>query len=167
MTIPADRFLLNDDSTAWVVGESLDWWMTIDHPCDTCDGQTRYEGDGFVCSADCIDGRHTFPVEVECPNIECGDVRVGPCPKCGNRNAPRRRDTYRVSIVPGMVLPIVSKPSDLDVPCVTLLGAWRDRMVGMHWHKPHDEWEMPGTVITDLPSAAARSQYAVKLKVAA
>jgi hypothetical protein len=109
--IPATSFQLNDDGTAWCVLANhakmggWPWWMALDRPCDTCGGDldlAEPEGD---CT-DCIDGRHTFTVEVEPFNAELADAF----------NLPFVPITHRVSVVPGMVLPIVEEAGSKDIP---------------------------------------------------
>jgi len=101
--IPADRIHFNDDGTAWLVEEALPdspsgWPATRnDRPCDTCGGSMYVwpEGSSFRSNTPCPDcdgtGRHTFTIEVENDTY-----LIDPS------------FTYRVSVAPGMVLPIVS-----------------------------------------------------------
>jgi len=84
MTIPADHWHTNPDGTAWwvpapIAGEPV--LRELDRLCDTCGGTEVTEtehgiidpSDGSVTSVetvihacpDCINGRHTFTVEVE------------------------------------------------------------------------------------------------------
>jgi hypothetical protein len=99
--IPADHFLDNGDGTAWIAthgGLGIDLFDSFDRPCDTCDGlkviELRPYGRGNERRCPDCDGtgRHTFTVEVEWVD--------------GQRTPPQR---FRVSVVPGMVLPIVDQ----------------------------------------------------------
>ena len=157
MTIPADRIKFSDDgTTAWLIVRTFDQWFweePLDRPCDTCGGgdvaaqlaalpdmaKESAEAIQLVMSAakrqlcTCIDGRHTFPIEVG----------------------------VHVSVVPGMVLPIVGpvkgprplryvllNPADADAPWMAL--------------------GVPGPIFQrcdPLPSAAAPGMFAVRLNV--
>ena len=97
--IPATHWADNNDGTAWLVEEAAPdspsgWPATRnDRPCDTCggdceDGPNYHTPIAWHCP-DCIDGRHTFDIEV-----------------VGYSEHGRFTRTHRVSIVPGMVLPI-------------------------------------------------------------
>jgi hypothetical protein len=111
--IPADHFLDNGDGTAWVVGTEEERTPGV-YPdgdtarsCDTCGGNQRIDLPDYR-NAECPDcdgtGRHTFMIEVErtCPGG--GDLCGGDDP---HTLMPPR--THRVSVVEGMVLPIVGK----------------------------------------------------------
>lgn len=156
--IPADHIQFNGD-TAWLVG--TEWWGTTimrdaqDRPCSTCEGcgwtvegPNYYEpyGDRIVC-LDCIDGRHTFDIEVEADYfIEPSHHHV-------------LADVHRVSIVPGMVLPIVDiwpteSPAIYHDPSSPVSEWWYTLA------KP-DGWNLPIT----LPSAAAPGLWAVQLRL--
>jgi len=152
--IPASHFHDNGDGTAWVVG--TEWWATTimrdaqDRPCDTCLGRTRYEGDNFVCP-DCIDGRHTFTVEVDHRLWMEGNYIDG------------HIDTIRVSVVPGMVLPIYDdnderafRPYDR---CIIIGTRPQDEGIVVIWSGDGDFEQIT------LPPAAAPGMWAVKLAV--
>ena len=98
--IPASHWHDNGDGTAWwVEPDGVDhamvvYWRGLDRPCDTCGGDldlAEPEGD----CPDCIDGRHTFEIEVPCSNREWikGDEKV--CPTCHGGG----KITFRVSVV--------------------------------------------------------------------
>lgn len=100
--IPFDHWHDNGDGTAWLVKSGFDSdfpasrLSELDRPCDTC---SQYSGPNDVINRkDCIDGRHTFEVEVEHHDAAYMTYQT---------SEPSTR-TYRVSIVPGMVLPILS-----------------------------------------------------------
>lgn len=134
--IPADHIHFNDDGTAWmIVREFVErndrWWDSarylsdLDRPCDTCDGvgcsmNGLESGDHgplacehLGCCPDCIDGRHTFEIEVEGCVCDSEHGYVDSCP--GNQ-------WHRVSIVPGMVLPIYGVPMPLGTGRATDWG---------------------------------------------
>ena len=152
---PADRFLLDVD-TAWLVYEdqslfSVDANKLLDRPCDTCKGEpppfVSY-GPGMVqmqCADRCIDGRHTFDIEVE---VRTSQLGVEP------------KATYRVSIVPGMVLPIVGWTSPFPEAFITPDGD-RHRVYPTGVEPDTDD-----TLLITLPPASAPGMWAVKLKVA-
>jgi hypothetical protein len=115
--IPATHFGPIVDGKAWFVFESspvhgVRRITDLDRPCDTCGGALgrnvyRDSNDPgcFVRCPDCIDGRHTFDVEVECE---------GPA----GANIASTDGTFRrlmpVSVVPGMVLPIIDTSAMTD-----------------------------------------------------
>jgi hypothetical protein len=188
--IAADRFLLDGDTAWWVLTDD-EWLRTplsmqdaehdLDRPCETCGGtgtnpEPEYNQSDdcqfasmsddewremFPCP-DCIDGRHTFDIEVgsheamplhpDWLNPEA--ARCGGCAR-----------TYRVSIVPGMVLPIVEMAHCEDDAHICHNVPWSH--TGWLHHAAlttdrHIETEWPVT----LPSAAAPGMWAVKLRVA-
>jgi len=122
--IPADRFRLTDDGHAWwVVTEGLieSWKVeSPDRPCDSFRPVCNRIGPGFgkPDHRGCPDcngtGRHTFDVEVECWND---------CKRFGGRVPGWARGSgwdwvpcwcdgtfkiaLRVSVIPGMILPII------------------------------------------------------------
>ena len=117
--IPASSIHFNGDDTAWLLlptpefsgaeKSDLAKYIQADRPCDTCGGNWQdylepLDRDGNVVSPclDCVNGRHTFTVEVQCGTwADCS-------PTCSGVN------TLRVSISPGMVLPIVAAPARPD-----------------------------------------------------
>jgi hypothetical protein len=175
--IAADRFLLDGDTAWWVFPSPVDLAFAHLHdgPCETCDGEGRYlpcvaydspcdeECASQVC--DCIDGRHTFEIIVNraCPADTDGD---GDCALCAHRPGFHSSIDYRVSIVPGMVLPIREWASHVDPP----LGRWLALNVTDGERYSMQECYLTGMTshpsnIT-LPSAAAPGMWAVKLRVA-
>ena len=151
------------DGTGWVIcpneiehDSDPDWlrlafWHGSDRPCDTCDGTATAPVPEVLPCPDCIDGRYTFTIEVEHPNW------------CGLGDP---IDRYRVSIVPGMVLPIhhgstckSPKPSHVCIhenPAEFLIPPHNAQLVTyLHDIAP---------AIT-LPPAAQPGMWAVKLKV--
>lgn len=155
VTITKDHISFNDDGTAWLVdihrwGGSI---YRLDRPCDYCQRNdlSPMSAIGFVCPAMCIDGRHTFTIEVEEP-LGRGDVFPDP----------GWFTTHRVSIIPGMVLPIVGS-ADHDPGELCAIVEITDDGEHCLWPEGIDnhfdvEW------IT-LPPAAAPGMWAVKLKV--
>jgi hypothetical protein len=151
MSIPADHWHDNGDGTAWWVwraneafdGETgEDYIHPLDRPCDSPDcrgGEIQYpewEGETQPCP-DC-DGtrRHTFGVAVE--GFQCELFRDDGLVV-----------THRVSVVPGMVLPIVEYVTQMN-PEVRKLGVSIDGAIQQG--------------IT-LPPAAKPGLWAVKLAV--
>jgi hypothetical protein len=218
--IPADHIQFNDAHTeAWWSVPTLfgmpfvkfpDGFMDVrnafDRPCEPCDGTCWIDlgdpGRDDVKCDDCIDGRHTFTIDV--PSLLTPDewckrfgVRIADPDGWDRRNfleswnqkidrhefmqrmgrstilginaiasldeVPATH-TYRVSVVPGMVLPITpvetGAPPQSDAIEVTpdgsaVLRKWRNRYAWSSWTYQ---------TIT-LPSAAAPGMYAVKLAV--
>jgi hypothetical protein len=147
--IPSTAIHFNDDGTAWVVG--TEWWATnimrdaLDRPCDTCGGRGwivedrtwgQPEGEQHQCPAECINGRHTLTVEVAW-QTEVDAYEYG---------------ADRVSVVPGMVLPIVEEGEDAyhDPDVITA------DLMGWYWH---------GHRKVTLPPDAKVGGYAVKVVV--
>ena len=114
--IPADHITIDGD-TAWLVfGDDdnermflpAEWATDLDRPCDTCDGHPP-EWDHYGKCPDCIDGRHTFEIDVQtCDVYDCAAC-IGDGP-----GSHHRQRTHRVSIVPGMVLPIYGEGDNHD-----------------------------------------------------
>jgi len=130
----------NDDGTVWwvvkpvhrmgvtnTVGDDWydpSWFMSLDQACDACRGdgiekwQTSVdEFDSDRCTGCDGTGRSTFDLEVRCDfchgNTAPSKVVAPPCWKCSGRKS----HTHQVSVVPGMVLPIVADADDLpDCP---------------------------------------------------
>jgi len=130
-------------------------------PLHDLPGGTFYGGSSHHrCPACGGTGRHTFTIDVDLSHAEMG------CTKSevleGGGIWPTR--TYRVSVAPGMVLPILDECPDYDPPD-HICQAWGDgRWI---WHKSDDVAGLDG--ITEepvtLPSAATPGMYAVKLVV--
>ena len=157
--IPASSIHFNDDGTAWWVRDDAlpdspsGWPITAnDRPCDSCGGDEwmiEPDGNDPGCHCDaCVNGRHTFTVEVETL------VYVEPY---GEALLTR---TLRVSIREGMVLPIYHEwdgrdPITQDAPpCIypSEDGQW---------------WIDYGTVgvLDTLPPDAQPGMWAVQLQV--
>jgi hypothetical protein len=119
--IPATHIAIDADTAWWVVpppgtqGAPGNVNATIagmlDRPCDRCDGDMvdgsheaalYYAYSGKITTCDDCDntGRHTFTVDV----AGCAHSMVDPCGDCGEVGI----IPHRVSVVPGMVLPIVN-----------------------------------------------------------
>ena len=109
--IDADHWHDCGDGTAWWVVEPIhrmgvtntvgdgwhdpSWFKSLDRPCDGCDGE-GFASNEMVMGVDCPDcdgsGRHVFDLEV-----------------AWQTEVDAYEQAYRVSVVPGMVLPIVSE----------------------------------------------------------
>jgi len=144
----------------------------LDRPCDTCDGTgcdidfCRECGDEYEDPCD----RHAEHVNQTdddgcCPACHgsgrhCFDIEV--VTKAGGRFTPRTEyETLTVSVVPGMVLPIISwtaaHADNHPHPCMIYVEAGRG-LIPMH---PTPELE----TVVPLPSAAAVGGTAVRLDV--
>jgi hypothetical protein len=147
--IPASHISFNDDGTAWWVIDTTttpDYEWALDRPCDTCDEVSPWLTNIVPCK-DCDGaGRHTFDIVV-------ADRLLPHLPFA----------TYRVSVIPGTVLPIRQQQG---LQC-EYVGQWIAR-VGDRWLIQ----ECDGVNLTThpalitLPPAAAPGLWAVKLKVA-
>jgi hypothetical protein len=154
--IPADHISFNGDGTAWVVTErmmntGLDAVVAgaFDRRCDTCGGTLAQ---GQAPDDRCPDcggtGRHTFTVEVGTytPNGIPDDPSIAIY--CERR---------RVSVVPGMVLPIVEHGTEANgYPFITK---------GLGWVMHHIPKAKAVRSVITLPPAAAPGMWAVKLAV--
>ena len=163
--IPADHWHDNGDGTAWLVthgGLGIDLFDSFDRPCDTCGGTGRRQVDqygnvwgdklaeamstiivGDIPCPNCIDGRHTFTIEVEVPQV-----------------LPKHWPAHlRVSVVPGMVLPIVHDPGKTDEQVIEM--GFSDRTKAVLW------WHDRGWSRITLPPAAQPGMWAVLVKAGA
>lgn len=150
--ILADHISFNDDATAWWVPDPGEWTdygsilNELDRPCGLCDGAGCDDPvDFYQCLVCDGTGRHTFTIEVEVPRITMWDTNA--------------RRTFRVSVVPDMVLPIVDiwptdAPAIFHDPSSPVSEWWWTYAVP-------DGWNMPIT----LPPAATPGMFAVKLQV--
>jgi hypothetical protein len=153
--IPASHISFNNDGTAWYVfSESAKWWADIkDRPCDTClgtklrvvsspDGSEVYHGPG-PCP-DCNGtGRHTFTIEVAWQTeVDAYESQ-----------------SYRVSVIPGMVLPIVDGDQCPENPHVAM------NPDGTSWHCNGTPYDGDRQAMVTLPPAAKAGMWAVKLKI--
>jgi hypothetical protein len=111
---------------------------------------------------DCIEGRHTFEIE----------VATGCTPTCPHHAC--RPRSYRVSVVPGMVLPIVlgmcpNKTNDPHRPAHIHMNADESPMpvFGMCVENADQVWDSPwkSRNLIDLPPNAAPGMWAVRLAV--
>jgi hypothetical protein len=138
MIMSADRIVI-DGTTGWLVTDLPGHFTILDRPCWNCEGQ--HDGTRETYCPDCIDGRHTFDLSVEC-----------------GKEYPWGTLNYRVSIV--RVLPIHEDADDNPnmIEMVTLSPNGHAE----YWD--HNEVEQ-GIPIT-LPSAAAPGMFAVGLRVA-
>lgn len=159
--IAADHFLLDGDHAWLVITQTqmeMESWHYHDSPCFNCEGQ--HDGTRDTYCPDCIDGRHTFDIEVEHPGPEGAHI--------ASTDGTYRR-VLRVHVVPGMVLRLTAFPM----------------LIGSHISQFGDEWtywpctddepmivDTPGGLqFTDnfhfvtLPPAAKPGMWAVKLAV--
>lgn len=157
--IAADRIVFNDDGTAWCIwkaneafdGETgEDYIHSLDRPCDACGGTAlglwdlRHAQD--PCP-DCIDGRHTFDIEAPCQDDGCSGTSL-----------------YRVSVVPGMVLPLVA----IDEHNIVGRYIVQTQPSARWWGIDNSTFPIQRIGSDDditLPSAAAPGVWAVKLRV--
>jgi hypothetical protein len=149
--IPSTSFGPIVDGKAWLAVAAdpagYGWDIALDRPCDTCDGTgviDEFDGDDvFDCDECDGTGRHTFDIEVENDTY-----LIDPS------------FTYRVSVVPGMVLPIYSLMDNTDMrPAIFLSPRTHDGDTG-------------ATIIggskqtpTTLPPAAKPGMWAVQVEV--
>lgn len=180
--IPASSVAFQDDGTAWLyvpdhgirtdVTDSRRYMSDFDHPCDTCGGTLHYVDDrGEVyedsCPADCINGRHTFTIDVERAGLACSvcglsHLSAGAMPDGDHAWTPPVR-SLRVSVKPGMVLPIVDQEDGCpDTPHVCV---FHGRMGG----EPHNQWTLFGAdgvedELDPFPSDAKPGGWAVQLR---
>ena len=126
---------------------NLDVITAFDRPCGTCNGEESNETVGrdiWYCP-DCIDGRHTFEIEVDRWAL-------------GNRHGPKAI-TLRVSVVPGVVLPIVADVGPVpDERHIRVTGA------GIAWLAEPIDGGWKHTEII-LPPAAKVDGWAIKFNV--
>jgi hypothetical protein len=157
--IPFDRWHDNGDGTAWMV-VTLPVSAAMQHfdrPCDcNCHDSA---GPDVVEECDCIDGRHTFTVEVEHAANGC---QIG---SCRDQDSDLRYGVHRlrVSIIPGMVIPIIDPgPCSPEViPCIEL---WtKGTSAGDAWLWLDDQQRHALSV--NLPDGKRVGMYAVKVKV--
>jgi hypothetical protein len=151
--IPATDISIDGD-TAWLVVDHFDdldrfvWEEENVRPCDTCGGSGYGEDSGGMggreSCPDCIDGRHTFNIEVQGHSYE-----------------------MRVSVVE--VLPIVIVTTEPDgYPTHNAICRYEEDS-GTVW--PGEPWflytiEDDMTESITLPESAAPGKYAVQLEVA-
>jgi len=172
MTV-ADHIHFNDDGTAWWVIDgpglrssdidSVRYLSDYDEPCDTCGGEgvvDDLDNDGAVVTCEWCDGtgRHTFTVEVSC---------MGDTERC-RYVMTEHEHTIRVSVVPGMVLPIHDRDNLLDgdtaldhdwQPHITVSAD--QALLCVRDARYTDDWDE--RAIT-LPPAAKPGMWAVKLE---
>jgi hypothetical protein len=144
--IPADHFIMNPDGTAWLVMPAdpitdgiPDWWVALDRPCDHCKG-TGAGRNRYKCSDCAGTGRHTFTVEVEFVTDDPVSITTD----------------IRVSVVPGMVLPITGEMDGGPLRIERVEG-YQDEMIG-----PDDQFIRDVT----LPPAAKPGMWCVQVKIA-
>jgi hypothetical protein len=163
--IPADHIAIDGD-TAWVViperfttHPPADW-TSKDRPCDTCGGcgavDIPEDEEHFNLTEPCPDcdgtGRHTFEIEVANPNRPDGWL------------FPAR--TLRVSVVPGMVLPITE-----DTDAVPKHDPHIIQFDGRCGGEPYTEFvpcdgRQTDDPIDHFPPAAEPGMWAVQLRIA-
>ena len=165
--IPADQIAFDGDTAWWVKnkptydGADGATLTSLDRPCDTCDGTGANQPDEdyddinlawatdddtaelYDCTGGCDGtGRHTFTIEVSFGVMTRG-FRI-----------------HRVSVVPGMVLPIVADADDLpDCPPLIEMDDGGVRFFDEGVVETND-----AEPIT-LPPAAAPGMWAVKLRI--
>lgn len=170
--IPSDRIHDNGDGTAWlVIGgpdhdariQGVEGWKWDDRPCDTCGGDGEFandlnEGHWQDCPDCAGTGRHTFEIEVDTPKYITFPS--------GASYTPTIR--LRASVVPDMVLPIVSGAACESPPP-------RVHHVCIHEHPdgflipPNNAQLLMGGLhdssrAITLPPAAAPGMFAIKLE---
>ena len=150
--IPADMFHDNGDGTAWWIPRDDEFGsdVLIDairddmRPCDACDGSGWTDAVRIVgrvpCRACDNTGRHTFAIEVAQSSFWSKDeqikYRIDPCDDADCCQRPPA--AFRVSVVPGMVLPIVGDGFVVDGPYIELVDGgevvlWTpDQAIGDH-----------------------------------
>lgn len=151
--IPADHIAF-DGNRAWlVVSSPVDASVALDRPCDTCIG-----GHNDWCINNCINGRHTFEIKVACATCHGVGTTPNPASASGRQvcHPHTRPTTYRVSIVAGMVLPIVDE-DEADTAPTSHVAMWAD---GTNTYHDGELW-----YYITLPSAAKPGMWAVKLNV--
>lgn len=160
--IAADYITIDGD-TAWVVVDrhSKYQWSMLDRPCATCERYRQLPIDNQPTTVRCPDcdgtGRHTFN-EARKRCICNGDSPPDPaCPGIGPH-------TRTVSVVPGMVLPIMSPESCRSKAPERCIELWdRTRYGGEAWLWL--TYDQPHATMIDLPSAAVPGMWAVKLNI--
>ena len=174
--IPATHFRDNGDGTAWWVLTAFENWIINDdrdRVCGTCGGHGYHypEETGVPTGCDCLHGRHTFDVEVEASGCEhkYTDHTGGnytAMERC--RDCKASRDGYgfspwikqrRVSIIPGMILPIIANSNDWEHGVTNHIDLMGSTVI---LRTNTDGFEQDHEIIT-LPSAAAPGMYAVKV----
>ena len=150
--IAADHIAFDGD-TAWLVMEHLEAWLGLkDRPCVTCTGTGLVPfglpSNGPERCPDCIDGRHTFEIEVATSESKGFGEFI---------------DTYRVSIVPGMVLPIVDTLPESGYQVEGQRAVFNDPA----WPGESFIRNIRGDIdgIAALPPAAKPGMWAVQLNV--
>lgn len=130
----------------------------LDRPCDMCDPKAWIPRKPDLPCGDCDGtGRHRFEVEVSCFEQHRPDALT----ICEHEH------THRVSVVPGMVLPIVDVWGDPDsLPSSGLVvdiggksAPWVTDIVN------RDERTLRPVTQVTLPPAAKPGMWAVQLKV--
>ena len=160
--IPADHITFDGDMAWWVLDEDYEFdsvhARSLDRPCEWC--QRHLSSGAWPNCPDCNGtGRHTFQIEVECDVCAdraewCGFDGIGN-PLCSNGTV-----ALRVSIVPGMVLPIVSAEqyrNDMSLRGPFVI-AYSDGTTSVY-HNTSD------IRVTPLPPAAKPGDWAVQLNV--
>ena len=187
--IDADHWHDCGDGTAWLVtSQTVNGkpylplfpnghgytFESLDRPRDGCDGE-GFASNEMVMGVDCPEcngtGCHTFVVEVECL-VRCSPADHlfqggATCSVCNGLATL----TYRVSVEPGMILPIRDwhwKPSDGTPQRWLSENGVTFEQTNLHRYSLR---ESDGFHITShpsniaLPPAASPGQYAVKLRI--
>lgn len=164
-------YIVIENNQAWLVVEdknifrglelysSVSFVSDLDRPCDACGGKKGRQilrpspGPSSLvydwAACDCINGRHTFDIEVKCP--VCADLS-------DLIQLPPEHPVlcYRASVIPGMILPIV----EYECPIETHI-AWGE---ASYYYCIGRTSEEEGHPIT-LPPAAAPGMFAIQLNV--
>jgi hypothetical protein len=166
MTIPASSIHLNGDGTAWLIVDETPTGTTagretaqrMARPCDSCNGDEwmiEPDGDDPGCHCDgCVNGRHTFTVEVECHICHNDPERIRWC-------SAAHWPTLRVSIREGMVLKVFDHP---------LRGGNRSGIELGNQDADHESpntrwWHGQWSPLGELPPDAKSGMWAVLLDV--
>jgi hypothetical protein len=152
--IPSSSIAFNEGGTAWWVvhgpADYHDHDGALDRPCDTCDGKGQTAEHWFACP-DCDGtGRHTFTIEVE--HVE----------QFMNGSWINTTRTLRVSVSPGMVLPIMRHPLESNGDTRYIVMDRHGDFYLFDHDCPTTEWP---TVLDPFPPHAKPGMWAVLLDV--
>ena len=173
--IPATSITEFDaDGKAWTVAnDPRDVWgadENLDRPCDTCGG-TGAGRNRYKCPDCGGTGRHTFVIKVARPQPQCdaawpehsvGDYNPSCC-RFPKSCSAYESVAHRVSVVPGMVLPIHQAQG--PIPETEFIADWGDRFLGQpRWVlMPKETSSDAGQTVT-LPPDAKPGMWAVQVQ---